>query len=338
MSGVCEIMKNAIKKIIKAKAVLAPMSGITDIPFRMMARKFGCEFAFTEMIDVNGIFYKNLKTFKLMDRVSGDAPLGVQFVGQDVEKLVYAAKVSQDKGFSVLDINAGCPARKVVKTGKGAALMQNVDKFANIVRKVVKAAGIPVTVKIRSGWNDDNLNYVEIGKIAEAEGAAAVCVHARTKEKMYKGQPDHSVTLRLKQSLGIPVFASGNIFTAQAAKEVLNRTGSDAVFVARGALGRPWIFDEINRHLNGENEVYSIEFNDLKDIVKEHFSLSARYSGDILTLKRMYKHLAWYLKGYKNLNEVMKEYRNVKDLKSFEMFINALNVDEKKHLHFSKPN
>ncbi len=330
----CKIMKNAIKKIIEAKAVLAPMSGITDIPFRMMARKFGCKFAFTEMIDVNGIFYKNLKTFKLMDRVPGDTPLGVQFVGQDVEKLVYAAKVSRDKGFSVLDINAGCPARKVVKTGKGAALMQSADKFGNIMRKVVKAAGIPVTVKIRSGWDDDNLNYVEIGKIAEDAGAAAICVHARTKEKMYKGKPDHEVTANLKKALKIPVFASGNIFTAQDAKEVLTHTASDAVFVARGALGRPWIFDEINKCLNGEDEVCSIEFGDLKGIVKEHFSQSVRYSGGIVTLKRMYKHLAWYLKGYKNLNEVMKEYRNVKDLESFEMFMERLYVEEKNHLKF----
>lgn len=154
---------------------------------------------------------------------------------------------------------------------------------------------------------------------------------------MYKGQPDHRITLELKQSLGIPVFASGNIFSAKDAKEVLIHTGCDAVFLARGALGRPWIFDEINRCLNGEDEEYSIEFNDLKDIIKKHFSLSARYSGDVLTLKRMYKHLAWYLKGYKNLNEVMKEYRKVKDLESFEIFMERLYLDEKRHLYFSAP-
>jgi len=325
-------MYSAIKKIIEAKAVLSPMSGITDIPFRLMARKFACRFAFTEMIDVNGIFYKNRKTFKLMDRVDGDAPLGVQFVGEDVEKMVFAAKISANRGFDVLDINAGCPARKVVKADKGAALMREEKKFGKIVRAVVKAAGIPVTVKIRSGWNNDDLNYIKIGKIAEAEGAAAVCVHARTKEKMYKGLPDHGITLDLKRSLGIPVFASGNIFTARAAKEVLTQTGSDAVFVARGALGRPWIFDEIRKCLNGEDEAPSIEFKTLKDIIKEHFSLSLRYCGDCLTLKRMYKHLAWYLKGYKNLNEVMKEYRKVKDPKSFEAFVERLYVEEKNHL------
>ena len=137
-------MQNAIKKIIEAKAVLAPMSGITDIPFRLMARKFGCQFAFTEMIDVNGIFYKNRKTFKLMDRVDGDAPLGIQFVGEDVEKMVLAAKVSADKGFEVLDINAGCPARKVVKADKGAALMRQEEKFGKIVRAVVKLSLIHI--------------------------------------------------------------------------------------------------------------------------------------------------------------------------------------------------
>jgi len=322
-------MQNAIKKIIKAKAVLAPMSGITDIPFRLMARKFACRFAFTEMIDVNGIFYKNLKTFKLMDKGCGDAPLGVQFVGEDVEKMVLAAKVSTDKGFEVLDINAGCPARKVVKGGKGAALMQSADKFGKIVRAVVKEAIIPVTVKIRSGWDEDNLNYIEIGKIAEAEGAAAVCVHARTKEKMYRGRPDHSVTLALKQTLGIPIFASGNIFTAEDVKEVLTQTECDAVFVARGALGRPWIFDEINKCLNGDAPGPPIDFNTLKDVIKEHFSLSERYYGNCLTLKRMYKHLAWYLKGYKNLHDVMKEYRKVKDFESFEIFMERVRVSDK---------
>jgi len=320
-------MENAIQKMIDAKAVLAPMAGITDISFRMMARKFGCAFAFTEMIDVNGIFYENRKTCKLMDTVPGDAPLGVQLVGEDVERMVLAAKLCEEKAFQVLDINAGCPARKVVKGGKGVALMRDTQKLAGIVRAVVKAVSIPVTVKIRSGWDDNNLNYMETAKAVQSEGASAICVHTRTKEQMYKGKPDHKIAAELCQALKIPVFASGNIFTARDAEDVLKETGCSGVFVARGALGRPWIFEDINKCFSGENSPNSFQFYDIKDVIKEHFSLSLEYYGDFLTLKRMHKHLTWYLKGSKNLNDIMKEYRRVKDLESFCGFLERVEVD-----------
>ncbi|MBU0684013.1 MAG: tRNA dihydrouridine synthase DusB, partial [Candidatus Omnitrophica bacterium] len=313
---------NAIDEIINAKAVLAPMAGVTDMPFRMIARKFGCKFAFTEMIDVNGIIYNNKKTFKLMDRCPEDSPLGVQIVGQDIEKLIKVAKICEENGFNVLDINAGCPARKVVTAGKGSALMKDPAKLGKIIRAVVKKVTIPVTVKIRSGWSDENLNYLEIGRIIESEGAKALAIHSRTKSQMYKGKPDHEVVLKLKENLKIPVFASGNIFSAESARKVLEYTACDAVFVARGALGRPWIFAEIENDLTGKSKPCSMSFDDVKNVIIEHFSLSLSYYGNFITFKRMYKHLAWYLKGYKNLNEIMKEYRlKVNDLESFTTFI-----------------
>ena len=315
---------NAIADMMRARAVLAPMAGVTDIPFRLMARRFGCAFAFTEMIDVNGIVYGNRRTFELMERVPGDSPLGVQLVGQDADKLLYAAEICEQKGFKVIDVNAGCPARKVVRSGKGAALLKDPLKLAAIVRRLVKALTIPVTVKIRSGWDEENLNCMEVAKAVASEGASAVCIHARTKEQMHKGKVRHDITRAVKKTAGIPVFASGDILTAGDAADVLAKTGCDAVFIARGALGRPWLFREINA---GALSTSVPSFRDIKDIIIEHFSLHLRFYDEQQSLKRMYKHLAWYLRRFKNLDAVMKEYRRVGGLESFRGFMERLRLD-----------
>ncbi|MFC1570233.1 tRNA dihydrouridine synthase DusB [Candidatus Omnitrophota bacterium] len=328
--------KNPIDTMIKAKAVLAPMSGITDIPFRLMCRKFGCKFAFTEMVDVNGIVYKNKKTLTYLDRVPKDEPLGVQIVGADADRLLFAAQLCEEKGFEVLDINAGCPARKVIKGGKGAALLKDVPKFADIVSRIVKKLTIPVTVKIRSGWSEDSLNYMEVAKAVESEGAAAICIHTRTQEQMYKGQADHGITAKLKKKIKIPVFASGNIFTAGDAKKVLEETGCDGVFVARGALGKPWIFRATEDILSGKDKFDAPGFSDIKKIMIEQFSLSVKFQGEFVARKRMYKHVTWYLKRFKNMNEIMKAYSKVEDLASFESFIGSIEMDDKNHLYLAK--
>jgi len=323
-----------VAEMIRARAVLAPMSGVTDIPFRLMARKFGCAFAFTEMIDVNGITHGNRKSFRLMDRVPGDSPLGVQLVGQDADKLLYVGKICEEKGFGILDLNAGCPARKVVKGGKGSALLKDPAKLAGIVRRLVKGLTIPVTVKIRSGWDADTLNYLEVAKMIASEGASAICIHSRTKQEMYKGRADHDIVRRVKRSVDIPVFASGNIFSSDDAADVLAETGCDGVFVARGALGKPWIFREINDVCSGGEAVPPPVFSDIKEAVMEHFSLCLKFYDAVITRKRMYKHLTWYLKRFKNLNEVMESYRKVEGLESFREFMSRLGLDEKNRLFF----
>ena len=321
-----------VRQIIKAKAILAPMSGITDIPFRLMARKYGCEFAFTEMIDVNGIIYNNRKSFQLMDKVKGDEPLGVQLVGQDADKFLRVAKICEEKGFKLVDINAGCPARKVVTPGKGAALMRDPVKLSKIVKKLVKGLSIQVTVKMRSGWNDKSINFLEVAKAIQGEGADAVGIHVRTKEQMYKGEVRYDFISKLKNKIKIPVIASGNIFTAQDVKTVLENTGCDAVFVARGALGHPWIFDDIKKCLKNEEESYNPDFRDFKRIVKRHFLLSTKYYTFSIVKKKMYKHLTWYFKKHKGLNDIMKEYMEIEDTEEFEEFIKNLHVEEKNRL------
>ena len=325
-------MSKAIEKMINAKAVLAPLSGITDIPFRLIARKFGCRFAFTEMVDVNGIVYNNKKTLRYLDRVPEDEPLGAQIVGHDVGPLLVGAKMCEDKGFEVLDINAGCPAQKVIKGDKGAALLRDVPRLARIVRKIVKELTIPVTVKIRSGWDQDNLNYLEVAKAVESEGASAICIHTRTKDQMYKGKADHSQTKILKENVKIPVFASGNIFHPEDVKEVLEYTGCDGVFVARGALGTPWIFSAIEDFLQGKDTFDAPGFREIKDIILDHFNLSIKYQGERLAKKRMYKHITWYLKRFKNLNKIMPEYTKLESVEDFKPFLDRLEIDDKRGL------
>ena len=323
---------SAITKIIKAKAVLAPMAGITDIPFRIMARRNGCAFAFTEMIDSSGVIYKNRKTFKLLEKVPGDEPLGVQIAGEDKNALLDVAKVCENRGFDVLDVNAGCPVKKIVKQGKGSALLKEPLKLAGIVRSLVKELSIPVTVKIRSGWDDDSLNYIEVGKLLESEGVSAICIHPRTKDAMRKGEVNYDIIRQLKDSLNIPVFASGNIFTASGAIAVLEGTGCDAVFVARGALGQPWIFNQINSYRSGKSETEIPNFYDIKNMVLEHFKLSLQFYDEKMAIRKMYKHITWYLKKRKNLDSIMKEYRRVEDFKGFQDFFKRLHMNEKNHL------
>lgn len=314
--------RDSIQDMIKNKATLAPMSGITDIPFRIMCRKFGCKFAFTEMIDVNGIVYRNRKSLKYLERIPEDVPLGAQIVGSDEERILYVAKMVEEKGFEVLDLNAGCPARKVIKGGKGSALLKNPKKLGRIVGRLAKELSIPVTVKIRSGWSEEELNYLRVAEIIESEGAKAICIHPRSKDQMYRGRPRHEITKEIAERVKIPVFASGNIFSSSDVKSVMDSTGASGVFIARGALGRPWIFEEI---ATGEEKTPS--FEGLKRIITEHYRISEEYYGTFLTHKRMYKHLTWYLKKYKNLNEIMTEYRDVKDLSSFNFFVDSLRLE-----------
>jgi len=319
---------NGVEAMVKARAVLSPMAGVTDIPFRMICRKFSCRFAFTEMVDVSGITYRNLKTMKYLDMVPGDFPLGAQIVGEDEKKLLEAARVCEDKGFGVIDINAGCPAKKVVKGGKGSALLRDPRSLGRIIGLLTSHVKARITVKIRSGWDDESVNYLEVARIAESEGASAICVHPRTRTQMYRGNSiSHTPTLEVKQAVSIPVFASGNIFSVSDAMDVMNTTGCDGVFVARGALSRPWIFDDISRALNGEDPAEEPGLQRIKEVMAEHFLMAEERYGKVLAVKRMYKHVTWYLKKYKNLNSVMEAYRAVKDSVSFNGFLLKIGLD-----------
>jgi len=322
-----------IKDIIDAKIFMSPMAGVTDMPFRAILQQQGCRFAFTEMIDVNGLFYNNKKTSKMLIRTCDTITCGAQIVGSDEDKILNAAKICEDAGYNLLELNAGCPVKKVVKDGKGSALLKNPKKLGKIVDLLVKELKIPVTVKIRSGWDEKNLNYSEVAKIIEDSGSSAICIHPRTKTQMYKGKPDHSVTKHLKESVKIPIFASGNAFNPATVKEIFEFTGCDAVAIARGTLGRPWIFQQIYAILEGSKEIPDPVFCDLKKIAKKHLLYSIECHGKEKAYHIMYKHLQWYFKNHKNRIFIMQKYREIKDMNKLQNFIDNLQIDEEGRMY-----
>ncbi len=335
MNNQQQAAKDGVSLMLEAKIIMAPMAGVTDMPFRMMVRAYGCRFAFTEMIDANGIVYHNRRTMHMLDRPQEDSPLGVQAAGEDAEKILHLARVCEEKGFQVLDVNAGCPARKVVKGGKGAALLKDPVKLAGIVHKLVRSVKTPITVKMRSGWDEGSMNYIDVARAVEAEGARAICVHPRTKEQMYKGMAAHDVIREVKEAVKIPVFASGNMFSPADAAGVMEKTGCDGVFVARGALGRPWIFNEMYSCFEGSGGFSEPSFEEIKDVIIKHADLCVQTYSNSRAFSRMYKHIAWYLKRHKNLNEIMKEYLKIKDLDGLRSLMARLSLREGKYLELS---
>jgi tRNA-dihydrouridine synthase B len=282
---------------IRGKAILAPLAGISNLPFRLIARSFGCALAYTEMISANGLIRKTDKTFEYLKTCADDKPLGIQIFGADPELMAQAAHIVFDRGADLVDINMGCPVRKVIKAGAGAVLMNDPKRIARIVSAVQKAVPIPVTVKIRSGWNSSSINAVEIARIAEASGAAAITVHGRTADQGYSGTADWNVIAAVKKVVKIPVIGNGDIWQANDAIKMIQQTSCDAVMVGRGSLGDPWLFENINRALAGENDFYIPDLAQRHQIIKKHWKMEADLCGERSANRNFRKHLLWYTKG-----------------------------------------
>jgi tRNA-dihydrouridine synthase B len=275
--------------------LLAPMAGITNLPVRLLAREYGAALCFTEMVSVNGLVREGEKSFSLMRSSTHDRPLGLQLFGDDPAILAEGARLSEGYG-DLIDINMGCPVRKVVGSGAGSALLQDPEKVGSIVRAVRRATSLPLTVKIRSGWSADSLNYLRIGRIAEDEGADAVTLHPRTRNQMFEGRSDWSHIAALKKALKIPVLGSGDLFTPEDVRSMLEQTGCDGVMIARGALGNPWIFREALSLLKGETPEIPSGAERFAVAVR-HLELFAGYSGERVAVREMRKHLCWYARG-----------------------------------------
>lgn len=326
-------MHDSISKIINLKVFMSPMSGITDLPFRTILQKHGCRFMFTEMIDANGLFYNNFKTMRMLNRAKDTYTYGVQLIGSDEEKILRAANICEDKGFSILELNAACPVHKVTKDGKGSALLKDLKKLQKIISCLVKGIKIPLTVKIRSGWDNSNLNYLKSAKIIEETGASAICIHPRTKLQMYKDMPCHEITRAVKETVKIPVFASGDIFSTEDVNKVFKSTNCDAISIARGALGRPWIFKQIYSGLNGSGHCPAPSFDEIKSIITEHLAICLEFFDAKRAFLRMYKHCNWYFKEYGNRHFIMQKYREIHDFEQFKHFMDRLCVDGDKKLY-----
>ncbi len=275
--------------------LLAPMAGITNLPVRLLAREHGAALCFTEMVSVNGLVRDGEKSFSLMRSSSGDRPLGLQLFGDDPEILAHGARLSEGYG-DLIDINMGCPVRKVVGSGAGSALLQDPEKVRSIVRAVRGVTSLPLSIKIRSGWNADSVNYLEIARIAEDEGADAVTLHPRTRTQMFEGRSDWSHIAALKKVLKIPVLGSGDLFTPEDVRSMFEQTGCDGVMIARGALGNPWIFREALSLLKGETAMPT-GGEDRLDVAARHLELFVEYAGERVAVREMRKHLCWYARG-----------------------------------------
>ena len=275
--------------------LLAPMAGITNLPMRLLAREQGAALCFTEMVSVNGLVRDGEKSFALMRSCAADRPLGLQLFGDDPELLAAGAKLCEGLG-DLIDINMGCPVRKVVGSGAGSALLQNPDRVRSIVAAVRSATSLPLTVKIRSGWGADTVNYLLIGRIAQDEGADAVTLHPRTRAQLFDGHADWQHIEQLKKTLTIPVIGSGDLFSAEDVLAMLNMTGCDGVMIARGALGNPWIFREALALQRGSAKIPPAP-EERFSVAARHLALFAGTAGERVAVREMRKHLCWYARG-----------------------------------------
>lgn len=281
---------------LKNNILLAPMAGITDLPFRTIVRGFGCGLAFTEMVSASGLMRGAEKTCRYLDSSSADRPLGIQLFGCDPDILASATRIAVEKGADLIDINMGCPVKKVVKTGSGAALMRDPWRVAAILKAVRKATGLPLTVKIRAGWRPREINALEIGRIAEACGVDAVILHPRTVDQGFSGLSDWGLIAALKAQLQIPIIGSGDVRRPQDASGMLGQTGCDAVMVGRGALGNPWIIRNILAYLAG-GDVCTPSLTEREETIRRHLELAIDYYGEEIGTRDFRKHLLWYTKG-----------------------------------------
>lgn len=284
---------------LQNNVVLAPMAGITNLPFRLLARQFGCALAYTEMISVSGLVRESDKTFRYLATTTEDKPLGVQIFGADPDLCSEAAKIAAGCGADLIDINMGCPVRKVVKTGAGAALMLDVDRIGLILDKVRRAVSLPLTAKIRSGWHKDRINAVEVARRAEACGCDAITVHGRTARQGYGVKADWSIIADVKAAVGIPVIGNGDVNCAQDAIRMKEQTGCDGVMVGRGALGNPMIFAAISALMAGQPPPRALSAVEREELIKRHLELEIEYAGERSGVRTFRKHLLWYTKGLK---------------------------------------
>lgn len=302
---------------VKGNLMLGPMAGVTDLPFRLLCKEKGADLVVTEMVSAKGIQYNNKNTESLLMISEEERPAAIQLFGSDPDILSETAKRIESRNFDILDINMGCPVPKVVNNGEGSALMKDPELIGKIVRKVSQAIKKPVTVKIRKGFCENQVNAVEVAKIAEENGAAAITIHARTREQYYSGKADWETIRHVKEAVSIPVIGSGDVFTPEDAKHILEQTNCDAIMIARGARGNPWLFAQIKAYLDQQIILPKPTFLEVKEMILRHAKLSVEYKGEYTGIREMRKHVAWYTSGYSGsakLRNRVNEIESMEDL------------------------
>lgn len=302
---------------LKNPVILAPMAGVTDQPFRLLVREMGCGLLYSEMVSDMGLVYQNERTLDMLRIDAAERPVALQIFGSDPLAMAKAAKIVAAVEPDTIDINMGCPAQKIVKNGEGSALMKTPELAYEIMAAVVDAVAVPVTVKIRAGWNMANRNAVEMAKLAEKAGVAAIAVHGRTREQFYSGQADWSIIKAVKDSVSIPVIGNGDIRSPQDAARMLEETGCDGVMIGRGAQGNPWLFRQVVRYLNDGTLLAGPTLDERIDMVLRHLEMLTEHKGEYIAVREMRCHAAWYTKGLRRSAELRLRFNQAQSKADF---------------------
>ncbi len=310
-------------KIAKT-AALAPMASVADFAYRTMAKEFGAAYVVGEMASCKGLCYSDKKTAELLSVTDFERPMAVQLFGAEPEFMEKAVKLTERYHPDIIDINSGCPMPKIVNGGAGSALMKTPELFGEVVKAAVGATKLPVTVKIRSGWDESSVNAVEIAKIAEQSGAAAVAVHGRTRSQLYAGEADWDVIRDVKRAVGIPVIGNGDVRSVEDCARMYEYTGCDLVMIGRGSYGRPWLFGQIKDYFEGREPRPEPSLEEKIDIMRRHITLLVKDKGEVTGMKEARRQCAWYVKGLNGAARLRNEFSQMNVLSDLERLIDII--------------
>ena len=308
---------------LKNAIALAPMAGVTDLPFRLLCKEQGCGLMYTEMVSAKALLYKNRNTKPLLETRPEEEPVAVQLFGSDPEIMSEMALQLEEGPYAIIDVNMGCPVPKIVNNGEGSALMKDPKLAEQILTAMVKKLHKPVTVKFRKGFNDSNINAVEFAKMAESCGVAAVAVHGRTREQYYSGKADWDIIRQVKEAVSIPVLGNGDVFTPEDAKRMKEETGCDGIMVARGAKGNPWLFKRILHYLETGELLPPPTAEEVKRMIVRHGTLQTEFRGEEIAMREMRKHVAWYTAGFPHSSALRNDINQVETLEELERLVDA---------------
>lgn len=309
---------------IKNNVVLAPMAGVTDLPFRLLCKEMGCGLLYTEMVSAKAIMYNNKNTEALLKATPQENPIAVQLFGSEPAVMSEIAKRIEERPFDIIDVNMGCPVPKVVNNGEGSALLKNPKLVGEIVEAMAKAVKKPVTVKIRAGFDETSINAPQIAHVIQESGGAAVAVHARTRQQYYSGHADWDVISRVKEAVSIPVIGNGDILCGEDAVKMFEQTKCDAVMIGRGAQGNPWIFKQINDYMTNGTEFTKPSANEVCDMIMRHAGILIEAKGEYTGIREMRKHFAWYTAGMKHAAVLRNEVNHVEHIEQLEELVNKM--------------